>query len=83
MYHRLKIWPKEFAAIGADEKTFDFRKNDRDFRRFDILCMEEWDPDKKAYTGRHVLRTVGYIQPGGQFGIPEDYVIMGFFVPRK
>lgn len=73
--HELKTWHEPFWAIMEGTKKFEFRLNDRDFREGDILCLREWNPFFKEYTGRMTLRKVTYILTSG-FGIPEGYCIM-------
>jgi len=58
-------------------KTFEVRKNDRDFKIGDILLLKEWDNIKNEYTGSSTKYTITYILYGGQFGIEVDYVVLG------
>lgn len=95
MTHELKSHPEVFDARWRGSKTFEFRKNDRDFRFGDHLHEREWEPGHTSkevggsYTGRHILSRVMYILHGGSFGIPEGYCIMsvenfarGTWLPR-
>jgi len=59
--HNLKCWTEFFGAIVSGEKTFEIRNNDRFFKVGDRLILEEYDPEKKACTGRLVSRIVTYI----------------------
>ena len=61
MTHELKTWPEYFESILTGEKTFEIRKNDRDFKRGDILILREWSPETEQYTGRYIHRVVTYI----------------------
>ncbi len=82
--HYLKIWPEFFDAVESGRKTFELRKNDRQFVVNDQLVLREWDPATEDYTGRETLRTVTYLlghRPdagcAATFGLHPDYVILG------
>lgn len=77
MRHELKTWPEYFESILSGDKTFEVRKNDRDFKVGDIISLKEWNPATGIYTGRESQRRISYILTGGQFGIEERYVVMG------
>lgn len=73
--HELKILPKWFEDICSLKKTFEIRKNDRDYQVGDTLVLKEWNRGK--YTGREVKRTISYIYYGdGTYGLSKEYVIM-------
>ncbi len=74
--HELKIHPKPFQAVIKGLKTWEFRFNNRNFREGDKLKLNEFDPEKMAHTGAFVEVRVMYMMEGGQFDIPEGYVIM-------
>ena len=76
MTHCLKIWPLFFRAVSCGEKTFEFRKDDRDFKRGDILILQEWEPENKSYTGKETAVRVTYLMLGGELGLPAGYCIM-------
>ncbi len=75
--HKLKTWPLYFEEVLNGTKTFEVRKNDRDFKVGDYLELLEYNPEHSLFTGRSCTRAVVYILQGGQFGIQEGYVIMG------
>lgn len=75
--HALKTWPQFFNAILAGTKTFEARKNDRDFQAGDILELQEYDPVVQEFTGRDIERKVSYILNGPAFGVEEGFCIMG------
>lgn len=53
--HKLKTWPQEFKDICSGEKTFEVRKNDRNFSVGDILVLREFVPCKEC-NGRGMVR---------------------------
>jgi hypothetical protein len=40
--HELKSWPEFFSAIETGEKTFELRRNDRNYQVGDVLVLREW-----------------------------------------
>ena len=84
--HELKSWPDFFAALLDGTKTFEARRNDRDFRVGDTLVLREWIPADSVhsavgtYTGREIKATVTYILYGSEAnrrtGVPEGYCVM-------
>lgn len=77
--HELKIWPPFFNHILTGAKTFEVRKNDRNFKIGDDVILKEFDPDENKYTGEVCLRRINYILEGGQFGIEKDYCVIGLY----
>lgn len=81
MTHQLKIRADFADRVLSGEKTFEIRKNDRDFQRGDEIIFqvvwlsgsayevcEEHPLDGKAYTITYVL---------SGWGLKEDYVALG------
>ena len=79
-HHSLKTWPKPFAALKRGTKRFEFRKNDRGFRVGDVLCLCEYLPRARRFTGRDLAFRVTYILRSG-FGLPKGYVVMSLEEP--
>lgn len=82
MTHDLKIWPSFFAAVENGSKTFEVRKNDRNFTVGDTLLLREWDPGSQTYTGREITKTVSYRmlgsdRIGADFVLRADYCVLG------
>lgn len=75
--HLLKTWPEYFEAVARLDKTFEVRKNDRDFKVGDLLVLQEYDNEHDWITGRYVAVTVTYVLQGGQFGVDPGYVVLG------
>ena len=61
MTHYLKTWPAPFQEVLEGRKTAEVRRNDRPFFVGDTLCLQEWNPETKAYTGRELARRVSCI----------------------
>ncbi|WP_348922050.1 DUF3850 domain-containing protein [Enterococcus rotai] len=70
--HDIKIKPKFLADIVSGVKTFEIRKNDRGYKKGDILNLQEFEDG--SYTGNEIEVLVTYIP---DFPLPDDYVVMG------
>ena len=73
--HLLKCWPAEFDLVDKEIKRFEFRKDDRGYRTWDRLTLQEFDPETERYSGREVRVEVQYILREG-FGVPDGFVVM-------
>lgn len=76
-HHTLKITPEYYRAIERGDKTFEVRKNDRDFQVYDILELKEFFGGE--YSGRYIRAEVTYILDNPEY-CKEGYVIMGIKV---
>ncbi len=76
--HELKTWPEPFAAVWDHWKTFEVRKNDRDFVRWDAVRLREWDPETARYSGRSVTVEITYVLPAGSWATDSEHVIFAF-----
>ena len=74
--HELKIWPEYFDAVASGRKTFEVRKNDRDFRTRDILTLREWSPFSQTYSGRTLDALVTYVTYDPEWGFPPGVCVM-------
>jgi ParB family chromosome partitioning protein len=71
--HHIKLGATFFEEVASGEKTFELRKNDRDYKKGDILEMMEFKDGKN--TGRTVRVLVTYILE--EFaGLEDGYCIM-------
>lgn len=73
--HELKTWPEYYWAVSNGEKTFEIRKNDRNFEVGDYLKLQEYDFCKQEYTGEYMFVRVTYLL-GVQPFVADGYVCM-------
>ena len=71
--HCLKTWPDVFREIKEGTKVHEFRKNDRDFRRGDLVLLREFVPAGERYTGEMILARIMSISYGPEWGIGEGW----------
>lgn len=75
--HYLKCWPIFFFEVASGMKTFEIRKNDRDFRVGDIIVLQYWDPLTKDYNKAYSDRRFKVIYILDQHeGLLDGYVIL-------
>lgn len=72
--HDLKILPIYFNAIVDGSKTFEVRKNDRNFQIGDELYLREFIDGK--YTGNYVIKIVTYALEDKEY-LNNGYIILG------
>ncbi len=77
MTHKLKTWPEYYQAVESQEKTFEVRKDDRNFQVGDKLHLLEYDPKYDKLTGRFLFKKISYKLTGGSFGIQEGFCVLG------
>lgn len=71
--HAVKILPEYMTAVEDGLKTFEIRKNDRDYKVGDYVLLQEWDG--KGYTGWQVIVEITYITDYEQ---KPGYVVFSF-----
>ena len=81
--HKLKTWAEYFKVIINGSKTFELRKNDRDFKVGDRLDLMEYDPKTQSFTGNHCQRFVSYIIGDNPFVNLNGYVILGLALDKE
>ncbi|KOF56798.1 hypothetical protein AGR56_09030 [Clostridium sp. DMHC 10] len=74
MVHELKTLPEFFQAVKEKRKSFEVRRNDRNFKVGDSLYLREWTGGE--YTGRKLIRIITYILDNPLY-VKEGYVILG------
>ena len=81
--HELKSWIEFFEPVFYRKKSFEIRKNDRDFKIGDRLMLNEYDPDDGSYTGRYCFRTITYIMSENPFLDLKDMVILSLEIGNQ
>lgn len=71
--HKLKLAKMFFEDVRLGRKSFELRKNDRDYKIGDILELREMDNGEP--TGRVIEKEITYILEGFA-GLKEDYCIL-------
>ena len=76
-HHYLKTDSKYFRAIEHGEKKFELRKNDRNFKKRDLVTLEEVVDGVK--TGKSLAPfEIRFLLEGGKYGLPEGYCIFNW-----
>lgn len=76
MIHSVKVNPEYFDDLLMQEKRFEVRKNDRNYKEGDYIALNEWVEENKKYTGRALLFKITYILEDKQY-CKENYAILG------
>lgn len=76
MIQELKTLPDFFMAVARGEKTFEVRKNDRNFQVGDDLYLREWS-ETTGYTGRKFFKRVSYVLTDPAFGVQPGFAVLG------
>ena len=66
--HELKIQPKYFSDVRQGLKTFELRKNDRNFKPYQVIKLREWSKTY-GYSKREIMVEVTYILDAPSFGV--------------
>lgn len=79
MIHTIKCAPKYFQQIKLNAKTFECRKNDRDYKEGDKIILKEYD---KGYTAEEpILILITSVLHDFEFrGVSEGYIILSISI---
>ena len=76
-HHNLKTETEYYQAVQRGQKKFELRKNDRDFKKCDMVILEEVVEGVK--TGRKLPPVeIQYVLHGGKYGLSEGYCILNW-----
>lgn len=73
--HELKIRPKFFEAVISGKKTFEIRKNDRNFKVGDCILLKEYGK-KSGFTGRNAMFDITYVMTDTEF-VKKGFAVLG------
>lgn len=75
-----KIWKEYFEDVASGRKKFELRLADFEIAEGDTLVLEEWDKDRREYTGRKIETVVTYLikTKGAPFWPEADVQKYGF-----
>lgn len=80
MKHYLKCYGQYYEAVASGIKTFEIRKNDRNFQVGDrIVLCERKDSE---FTGAKLEKVITYITDFPA-GLKEGYVVLGIKTPKS
>jgi len=87
MTHQLKILPVYFEEVIHSRKTFEVRKNDRNFQVGDTVELREWaisedDHSDGNYTGRSITVKITYILDDPNY-CKEGFVVFSFRIQNE
>lgn len=83
MIHELKCERRFFTKVSEGKKTFEIRKNDRNFQVGDYLALNETarEDGEDYYTGNSLVARVGYILDDEAY-VPKGYVVMSITLAK-
>lgn len=76
--HKIKIKKRYYDAVLKGEKTFEIRKNDRDYNVGDIInFIPIADDCDMILPHNQTSYKVTYVFHGGEYGLEEGYCVFG------
>lgn len=75
--HELKTIQPYFDSTWSNMKTFEVRKDDRDYNLGDLLLLKEYHVSNESYSGHEILAEITYILRDKRY-VKEGYVILQF-----
>ena len=76
--HNIKIKKKYYDAVLSGEKTFEIRKNDRDYQVGDIIHFVPIADDCNMIIPHNPNEyKITYVFHGGEYGLEKEYCVFG------
>lgn len=79
--HNVKCIQPFFGLIETGQKNYECRIDDRNYQEGDLIVLQEYDSEKKTYSGKVMFFTVGYILRGPIYGVKDGWVIFSLIKP--
>lgn len=79
-HHDVKLAANFCEPVNTGRKTFEIRKNDRNYMEGDTIRLHEWAPEV-GYSGRYWDFTVGYVTDYAQTPGYVVFSIHSIFTP--
>lgn len=77
MTHKLKTIQPFYEHVDSGAKTFEVRKNDRNFQAGDIMVLQEFDHQRSEYSGNEIKTIISYVLRDKEY-VKDGFVILGF-----
>ena len=75
--HTLKIQPRFYSAVMKGDKTFELRKNDRDFLTFDLIHFVDVNGEDFINEPNNVYQITYVLKDVEEYGLDKTYCILG------
>lgn len=75
--HTLKIKDVYFYEVMSGSKTFEIRKNDRNFLTYDLIHFVDVNNEEFLNYENNVYQITYVLQDVPEYGLKEDYCILG------
>ncbi len=80
--HYLKTVQPFFSEVNKGIKTFELRRNDRDFHVGDEVYLQEYDLANNSFSGHEVKAIITYILKDWK-GLDEGYCVFAIEVTQQ
>lgn len=77
-HHYLKTETEYFQAVERGEKKFELRKNDRDFKKYDMIYLEETVNGVKTGRKLNPVEIQYVLKDCLKYGLCEGYCILNW-----
>lgn len=80
--HFLKTVQPFFSEVEKGTKTFEHRRNDRDFQVGDEVFLMEYNMMKNEFSGKQIRGTITYVLTD-RAGLSDEFCIFSFKVTQR